>query len=113
MIQIREIFSELIWGKVEENKNGEKKFKIGYDNLEIDKSKVEPDLIRYSEFLDDKYKLMTEEEFSKIENPEKTLEEINNEIKSNRIQELCDITEHHHPGFKFKRLFENNYLSSL
>ena len=63
MIQIREIFTELIWGKVEENKNGEKKFKIGYDNLEIDKSKVEPDLIRYSEFLDDKYKLMTEEEF--------------------------------------------------
>ncbi len=50
---------------------------------------------------------MTEEEFSKIENPEKTLEEINNEIKSNRIQALCDITEHHNPGFKFRRLFEN------
>ena len=80
---------------------------MAYDNLELDKSKVSPDLIRYSDFLDDKYKLMTEEEYSKIENPEKTLEELNNEINSNRIQKLSDLTEHYNPGFKFKRLFEN------
>ena len=34
---------------------------------------------------------MTEEEFSKIENPEKTLEEINNEIKSKRNIIILDL----------------------
>ena len=38
---------------------------------------------------------------------EKTIEEINTEIESKRLKELCEITEPSHPGSKFRRLFED------
>ena len=50
---------------------------------------------------------MKDSEYQKIEQKEKTLEEINEEIESNRLKELFEITEPNHPGAKFRRFFED------
>ena len=50
---------------------------------------------------------MKDSEYQKIERKEKTLEEINEEIESNRLKELFEITEPNHPGAKFRRFFED------
>ena len=101
------MLSELIWGKEDKNQNGEQIFKVIHKELEYNKSKVEPDLINFNEYLNNKYKLMTDSEYQKIEPKEKTLEEINREIELNRLKELFEITEPNHPGAKFRRFFED------
>ena len=106
-IQIREILSELIWGKVEKNNNGESVFKVIHKELEYDKSKVPADLISFADYLNNKYQIITYSDYQKIEAKEKTLEEMNSETEMNRVKELCEITEANHPGAKFKRLFED------
>ena len=53
---------------------------------------------------------MIDADYQKLENKEKTLEEINEEIKKNRLKELIDITEPNHPGAKFRRFFEDMKL---
>lgn len=106
-VQIREILSELIWGKEEKNKNGESVFKVIHKELEYDKSKVPPELISFADYLNNKYKLITYNDYQKIEAKEKTLEEMNSETELNRVKELCEITEANHPGAKFRRLFED------
>ena len=63
--------------------------------------------MNYTSYLEDKYKPMTEEEYSQIENPEKSIEEMNEERKSLKIKDLCDICEPNQPGFKFRRNFED------
>ena len=50
---------------------------------------------------------MKENDYQKMEPKEKTLEEINGEIESNRLKELFEITEPNHPGAKFRRFFED------
>ena len=101
------MLSELIWGKEDKNQNGEQIFKVIHKELEYNKSKVEPDLINFNEYLNNKYKLMTDSEYQKIIQKEKTLEEINREIELNRLKELFEITEPNHPGAKFRRFFED------
>ena len=101
------MLSELIWGKEDKNQNGEQTFKVIHKGLEYDKSKVEPDLISFNEYLNNKYKLMSDTDYQKIEQKEKTLEEINREIELNRLKELFEITEPNHPGAKFRRFFED------
>ena len=85
------MLSELIWGKEDKNQNGEQIFKVIHKELEYDKSKVEPDLISFNEYLNNKYKLMSDTDYQKIEQKEKTLEEINREIELNRLKELFEI----------------------
>ena len=64
-------------------------------------------MINFKEYLQNKYPLMKDSEYQKIEQKEKTLEEINEEIESNRLKELFEITEPNHPGAKFRRFFED------
>ena len=99
--------SELIWGKEEKDKDGKSIFKVIHKELEYDKSKVEPDLITFNEYLRKKYILMKDSDYQKLEPKEKTLEEINGEIESKRLKELFEITEPNHPGAKFRRFFED------
>ena len=63
--------AELIWGKEEKNKNDEQIFKVIHKELEYDKSKVAPDLITFSEYLKNKYVLMKENDYQKMEPKEK------------------------------------------
>ena len=106
-IKIREVLSELIWGKEEKDKDEKSIFKVIHKELEYDKSKVEPDLITFNEYLRKKYILMKDSDYQKLEPKEKTLEEINGEIESKRLKELFEITEPNHPGAKFRRSFED------
>lgn len=46
---------------------------------------------------------MTEEEYNKLETKEQTLEEINKERHSTKVQLICDIVEPNNPGAKFKK----------
>ena len=78
-----------------------------HKELEYDKSKVAPDLINFSDYLKNKYIFMKDSDYQKLENKDKTLEEINEEIEYNRLKELFDITEPNHPGAKFRRFFED------
>ena len=50
---------------------------------------------------------MKESDYQKLEPKEKTFEEINGEIESQRLKELYEITEPNHPGAKFRRFFED------
>ena len=104
---IREILSELIWGKPDVNKKGEEYFKVEHKQLEFDKNNVEEGLISFAQYLMDKFHPLTQEEYDTLENKEKSLEEINKERNSQRIRELCDIIEANHAGTKFKRMFED------
>ena len=61
----------------------------------------------FAEYLDQKFKPLTQEEYDKLENKEKSLEEMNTERNSEKIRELCDIVEANHAGVKFKRMFED------
>ena len=63
--------------------------------------------MNYTSYLEDKYKPLTEEEYSQIEQPEKSIEEMNEERKSLKIKDMCDICEPNQPGFKFRRNFED------
>lgn len=61
---MRQIFSELIWGKVE-YKNQEPVFKVAHPDLEYDKKNIpetEFEIMNYNQFLDFKFKLKTPEE---------------------------------------------------
>ena len=78
-----------------------------HKELEYDKSKVSPDLISFAEYLNCNYKQITYNEYQKMEQKEKTLEELNNDIEMQKLNELCEITEANHPGAKFRRLFED------
>ena len=82
-------------------------FKVIHKELEYDKYKVPPELISFSEYLDNNYKYITFSEYQKLEVKEKTLEELNNDIELKRLKELCEITDSNHPGAKFRRLFED------
>ena len=42
-----------------------------------------------------------------MEQKEKTLEELNNDIEARRLKELCQITDASHPGSKFRTFFED------
>ena len=50
---------------------------------------------------------MKENDYQKMEPKEKSLDEINRGIESNRLKELFEITEPNHPGAKFRRFFED------
>ena len=63
--------------------------------------------MNYTSYLEDKYKPLTEEEYSQIEQPEKSIEEMNEERKSLKIKDMCEICEPNQPGFKFRRNFED------
>jgi hypothetical protein len=104
---IRQILSELIWGKPEISKTGEEVFKVEHKTLEFDKNNVDPELITYQSFLEDKFKPLTEAEYVQLENPGKSFEEMNAERKSQKIKALCEIMEPGNPGVKFKRMFED------
>ena len=73
-------------GKEDKNKNGEKIFKVVHKELEYDKSKVAPDLISFADYLNDNYKQMTFAEYQKLEQKEKTLEELNIDIEIQRLK---------------------------
>lgn len=100
---LREILSELIWGKVEE-KNEQLIFKLGHNSLEYDPNNVpDKELIRYNTFIEMKHKYILPEE-----EPNEVLRiELNKEIKSQRVKQICEIVENGHPGFKFKKQFED------
>jgi len=104
---IRQILSELIWGKPDVNKKGEEYFKVEHKQLEFDKNNVEPELISFAKYLEEKFKPLTQEEYDSLEQKEKSLEEMNQERNSQKIKELCDIVEANHAGAKFKRMFED------
>ena len=53
---------------------------------------------------------MTFAEYQKLEQKDKPLEELNKDIELQRLKVLCELTDAHHPGAKFRRLFEE-YLS--
>ena len=105
--QIRQILSELIWGKPDVNKKGEEYFKVEHKQLEFDKNNVEPELISFAKYLEEKFKPLTQEEYDSLEQKEKSLEEMNQDRNSQKIKELCDIVEANHAGAKFKRMFED------
>ena len=50
---------------------------------------------------------MTFAEYQKLEQKEKTLEELNIDIEIQRLKELWELTDSNHPGEKFRRLFED------
>ena len=50
---------------------------------------------------------MTILEYQKLEQKEKTLDEINKEAETKKLTELFQITEPNHPGAKFRRFFED------
>ena len=89
------------------NKKGEEYFKVEHKQLEFDKNNVEPDLMSFAQYLEDKFKPLTQEEYDSLEQKEKSLEEMNQERNSEKIKELCDIVEANHAGAKFKRMFED------
>ena len=66
-----------------------------------------PDLISFAEYLNNNYKQLTYNEYQKIEQKDKTLEELNNDIEFKRLKEICEITEVNNPGAKFRRMFED------
>lgn len=82
-------------------------FKVIHKELEYDKSKVAPDLISFAEYLNNHHKLLTYNDYLKIEPKEKTLEEMNTDIETQKLKELFEMTDTNHPGAKFKRLFED------
>ena len=63
--------------------------------------------MNFAEYIEQKYKPLTQEEYDALEQKEKSLEEMNQERKSQKIRELCDIVEPNHAGAKFKRMFED------
>ena len=97
----------MIWGKPDVNKKGEEYFKVEHKQLEFDKNNVEPELISFAQYLEEKFKPLTQEEYDSLEQKEKSLEEMNQERYSQKIKELCDIVEANHAGAKFKRMFED------
>jgi len=50
---------------------------------------------------------LTEADYQKIEQKDKTLEEMNKETELKKLTELFQITEPNHPGAKFRRFFED------
>lgn len=106
---IREILSELIWGKPDVNKKGEEYFKLESKQLDFERPQTDdPEIVNFNQYLHTKYAPLTQEEYDKIDpKPEKTLEEINKERYSTIIKELCEIVEPNHAGVKFKRNFED------
>ena len=75
--------------------------------MEFDKNNVDAELMSFSEYLEQKYKPLTQEEYDALEQKDKSLEEMNQERQSQKIRELCDIVEPNHAGVKFKRMFED------
>ena len=63
---IRQILSELIWGKEEMTKTGEKVFKPEHKGLEYDKANVEEDLMSFREYLDYKYHPLNQEQYEQL-----------------------------------------------
>ena len=86
LLQIREILSELIWGKPDVNKKGEEYFKVEHKQLEFDKNNVEEGLMTFAQYLDEKFHPLTQEEYDSLEQKEKSLEEMNQERKSEKIK---------------------------
>ena len=89
------------------NKKGEEYFKVEHKQLEFDKNNIEEGLISFAQYLNEKYHPLSQEEYDSLKQKEKSLEEMNKERKSQKIQELCDIVETNHAGSKFKRMFED------
>ena len=53
----------MLWGRVEDGKDGEKQFKLYHMELEFDYNNLpEKDMINYGDFISRKYKLKTETE---------------------------------------------------
>ncbi|MCQ2817720.1 MAG: hypothetical protein MJ252_10690 [archaeon] len=104
---IRQIITELMWGKPDVNKAGEEYFKVEHKSLEFDKNLIEPDLICYSDYLSQKYGPISEEEYNQLENKEKSLEEINKERELMRLKMICDVVEPNNPGVKFKKTLDD------
>ena len=82
-------------------------FRVIHKELEYDKTKVPPGLMSFAEYLNNNYKQITYADYQKLEQKEKSLEELNNDIEIQRLKELCQITDSGHPGAKFRRLFED------
>ena len=78
-----------------------------HKELEYNKPKEPPELISYAEYLNNNYKQMTFSEYQKLEQKDKPLEELNKDIELQRLKDLCELTDSHHPGAKFRRLFED------
>ena len=55
------------------NKKGEEYFKVEHKQLEFNKSNVEEGLISFAEYLNNKYKPLTKEEYNSLENKDKSL----------------------------------------
>jgi hypothetical protein len=89
------------------NKKGEEYFKVEHKQLEFNKSNVEEGLISFAEYLNNKYKPLTKEEYNSLENKDKSLEEMNKDRYNEKIREICDIVEQNHAGAKFKRMLED------
>mgnify|MGYP003571339524 CR=1 FL=1 len=75
--------------------------------MEYNKPNEPPGLISYAEYLNNNYKQMTFAEYQKLEQKDKPLEELNQDIELQRLKVLCELTDAHHPGAKFRRLFED------
>ena len=51
----------MLWGRVEDGKDGEKQFKLHHTELEFDYNNLpEKDMINYDDFINRKYTLKTE-----------------------------------------------------
>ena len=105
---LRLILSELIWGKEEEKKPGEKVFTIASKAISYVKPQdTEEDVVSYAEYLNQNYRDVSLEEFENLEpKPELNFEDFNKARAKKKLQEICDLMETGHPGVKFKKPFE-------
>lgn len=119
---LRQIITELIWGtsqpleqpeQVSQQDNDANDasstnthvFKLESTSLSF--TPPEPSLISYAEFLNNTFKPLTEEEYSKLHKHERKLKDVNDDILSQKVQAICDVVEPGHPGFRFKRMYED------
>jgi hypothetical protein len=126
---LRQIITELIWGtsqpveqqqqqpaSSQDNNNNNNTsssssttfthvFKLESTSLSFEPP--EPSLISYADFLNNTFKPLNEEEYNKLNKHERKLKEVNDDILNQKIQAICDVVEPGHPGYHFKRMYED------
>ena len=118
---LRQIITELIWGtsqpleqqptsSPQENDTSSPFtsshiFKLESTSLSFEPP--EPSFISYAEFLNNTFKPLSEEEYNKLDKHERKLKDVNDDIRNQKIQAICDVVEPGHPGYRFKRMYED------
>ena len=124
---LRLIITELIWGtsqpveqqqqqqpaSLQDNNNNTSSSSTTFTHVFILESTSlsfeppEPSLISYADFLNNTFKPLSEEEYNKLDKHERKLKEVNDDILNQKIQAICDAVEPGHPGYHFKRMYED------